>query len=93
MEHPDFGAICECACHRDGCDMMHFDACCEWCGRKYISADGVVDVVRFGALVMEWRLREKGRERKRAEVPPFTRFVFPRVKRTFPGPFPKGEKR
>lgn len=65
MEHPDFGTICECDCHRDGCDMMHFDACCEWCGRKYISADGVVDVARFGALILERRLAAQGKDRRK----------------------------
>ena len=66
MEHPDFGRICECECHRDGNNMMHFEACCGWCGQRYISTDGVVDVARFGALVMARRLAMQGKDgRKR----------------------------
>ena len=63
MEHPDFGEICECECHRDGDGMMHSGACCEFCYQPYISEDGVVDIKRFGVLVMEKRSPRK-RKRK-----------------------------
>lgn len=52
MEHPDFGTICECECHRDGNNTMHFMECCIFCGCTYISEDGVVDLVRYGALLI-----------------------------------------
>lgn len=65
MEHPDFGEICECECHRDGCDITHFDACCRFCYQKYISAGGVVDIARFGELIMNERLAAKGKAKRR----------------------------
>lgn len=83
MEHPDFGTICECACHRDNGPRIFcscFGQCCEFEQKKFLNEDGTVDVARFGALVMERRLREKGKGRKRGEIPPFTKFVFPRIK-------------
>ena len=57
MEHPDFGHICECWCHRDGSQFMHIDECCRFCYQPYISEDGVVDIKRFGALIMQERER------------------------------------
>ena len=63
MEHPDFGFICECECHQDGSTVICgcFGECCGRTGKEYISADGVVDIKRFGALIMEERLRAKGK--------------------------------
>jgi hypothetical protein len=88
MEHPDFGRICECECHRDNGPRIFcscFGQCCDFEQKKFFNEDGTVDVARFRALVMERRLREKGKDRrKRREIPPFTKYVFPRIKGGFP---------
>jgi len=74
---------------------MHCFPCCRFCGEKYISADGVVDVARFGVIIMNMRLAAQDKDdwRKREPIPPFTKFVFPRIKglQQWPTP-PKDEK-
>jgi hypothetical protein len=65
MEHPDFGTICECECHRDNGPRIFcscFGQCCEFEWEKYINEDGSVDVARFGALVMAKRLAAQGKD-------------------------------
>jgi hypothetical protein len=63
MEHSDFGHICECDCHRDAavvfcwCDIPN----CEFPSEKYISFEGEVDIARFGKLIMNKRLKQKGK--------------------------------
>jgi len=46
---------CKCDCHRDGVQLLHFMACCPLCYQKYISEDGVVDLVRFESL---WKKKQ-----------------------------------
>jgi len=44
---------CECECHRDrpdGCAVIHFIDCCEFCYEKYINEDGTIDHDRLYAI-------------------------------------------
>jgi hypothetical protein len=42
--------LCMCDCHREGWDIMHFMACCDLCGEKYLTAAGELDTVRYKEL-------------------------------------------
>lgn len=57
MDHPEYGKICECRCHRDGVEDLV--ACCVRPGKKYIDMDGKVDVQRYSWIFRAQRLREK----------------------------------
>jgi hypothetical protein len=45
--------ICDCECHKDGTELIHFMSCCFLCGQKYIFADGKIDMVRYEKLKKE----------------------------------------
>lgn len=43
FEHPEFGLMCVCECHRKGNKQVDCLRCCSFAGRKYLNADGSVD--------------------------------------------------
>jgi hypothetical protein len=61
LEHPDFGDICECKCHWDSHQVLHFDACCQFCYKKYVDTEGTIDIKRYGILIMDMRLTAQGK--------------------------------
>ena len=62
-EHPDFGKICNCMCHVDTVNIYCgcFTECCGRSHKKYIDINGNFDVKRFGELIMNERLKTKGK--------------------------------
>ena len=49
---------CECGCHMDGFNLMHFMSCCDLCYNKYIDAEGNIDMERVNKAVnkvLKWR--------------------------------------
>jgi len=56
---------CECDCHKDGEDTLHFMECCDVCYKKYINVDGTVDMARLRKAVDEHiKRRNQIREEK-----------------------------
>jgi len=45
--------ICTCDCHKDGNDILHFEACCSLCYKKYINEDGSVNEGKYRTLLLK----------------------------------------
>ena len=65
-EHPYFGRICHCLCHIDEVNVFCscWIQCCVHEQKKYFDEDGSFDINRFGELIMNQRLQQKGKLKK-----------------------------
>jgi len=47
--------VCDCDCHKEGRNIMHFMACCDLCGFDYINHDGSIkEEVLYKLLRMDF---------------------------------------
>ena len=49
--------ICDCECHREGRNIMHFMSCCQFCYDTYLTKDGEIIPEKIQELLRESQLQ------------------------------------
>ena len=56
--------LCDCDCHKEGTEIMHFLSCCNFCYDKYLTKDGKVVPEQIYPLLRESHLESMTRRLK-----------------------------
>jgi hypothetical protein len=54
--------ICECDCHKEGIQLLHFMACCQFCYEKYLTVSGEIIPEKLQPLLRESHLQSLKRQ-------------------------------
>jgi hypothetical protein len=81
IDHPEFGHVCMCDCHKEGSQIMHVMECCHFCYKEYLKADGTLIEEVYRQLCKDRGIKLPFRPV--FDVKPFEKLSMPKVSRAF----------